>query len=678
MHFANPGFLWALSLLIVPVIIHLFKFRRYKQVYFPNIKFLKKLSEEQKSKRRLKDILILLSRMIVLAGLVIAFSQPYLGGKGQSAIGNAVAVYIDNSYSMENETEQGVLIDQARKKAEELAMAFQPSDRFQLITNDLEVRHQRWVDRRAFLEFLYEVELSPRVVKIDVIESRLHDMLLKNEGYKSWVFMISDFQKTSTDLEQIDVSGKDAIRLIPLVSNYRQNLFIDTVWFETPIRQTGVLETLNFSIINQSEKDLDEVPVRFEINGQLKTMANISVKAFNKTDTVIHFTSNENAGYQDAKLTLSDHPIVFDDEYYFSYELKNYIRVTEVYENEESKENYAVLFNDTLFQYERLPAKQIDFKILEKSDLIILNGLYQIPSGLASFINNWVKEGGGNLVVSPGSEFIENDYNDFLAAYGAKIMLPPDTQAIRVSKIEIRDALFAGVFKTIPEGHALPEIKKHYRVHWNTLDFQNLVVLPGDDFLLARKTYGDGKIYLFSVPLDTDWSNWPRHAMFVTTVLRIAEHSISTPLIEHKIGDRSKLEISISKNQNSDDKPYELKALDGTMAFMPSQQWSSGKLVLQTGNEVNNAGFYKLTNSDSTHASIAFNYSREESIMEFLTPDELNDWAGEHENVSVLETQNKTIKTNMIRDEKPLWKFFVLTALIFLIFEIVIIKVMKD
>lgn len=677
MHFANPGFLWALSLMVVPVIIHLFKFRRYKQVYFPNIKFLKKLSEEQKSKRRLKDILILISRMIVVAGLVLAFSQPYLGGKGQSAIGNAVSVYIDNSYSMENETEQGVLIDQARKKAEELAMAFQPSDRFQLITNDLEARHQRWVDRRAFLEFIYEVELSPRVVKMGNIESRQHDMLLKNEGYKSWVFLISDFQKTTADLEEISTSEKDAIRFIPLTSTYRQNLFIDTVWFETPIRQTGVLETLNFSIVNQSEKDLDEVPIRFEINGQLKTMANVSVKAFDRTDTLIHFTSNEEAGYQNARLVLNDHPIVFDDDYYFSYELKNYIRVAEVYENEDSKENYAVLFNDTLFRYNRLPVKQIDFQVLGESDLIILNGLYQIPSGLASFINNWVKEG-GHLIVSPPSEIIENDYNNFLSPYGANYSLPVDTQVVRVSKIEIRDALFAGVFKELPEGHALPEIKQHYIVDLQTLDFQKLLALPGDDFLLARKSFGDGKIYLFTVTLDREWSNWTRHALFVTTVLRIAEHSISTPLIEHKIGDPSKLEISLANKQNPDDKPYELKANDGTLAFMPTQYWLSGKLLLQAGNEVKNAGFYNLTNNDSAYASIAFNYSRDESIMEFLNSDELNEWAGEHENVRVLQTQNKTIKPNMIRDEKPLWKFFILTALIFLVFEIVIIKVMKN
>ena len=63
--------------------------------------------------------------------------------------------------------------------------------------------------------------------------------------------------------------------------------------------------------------------------------------------------------------------------------------------------------------------------------------------------------------------------------------------------------------------------------------------------------------------------------------------------------------------------------------------------------------------------------------MEFLSPDDLDAWVGEHEDASVLDVQNKIIRTNMVRDEKPLWKFFMLTALIFLIFEILIIKVMK-
>ena len=154
MHFANPSVLWALFLLIIPIIIHLFKFRRYKQVQFPSIRFLQKIDQDQKAKRRLKDILILISRLAALSALIFAFSIPFLGETKKVSKGNVVSIYIDNSFSMENESNQGKLLDLAKKKAEELALTFQPSDQFQLLTNDMETRHQRLVNRQAFLQFL--------------------------------------------------------------------------------------------------------------------------------------------------------------------------------------------------------------------------------------------------------------------------------------------------------------------------------------------------------------------------------------------------------------------------------------------------------------------------------------------------------------------------------------------
>ena len=43
MSFVYPAFLFAASLIAIPVIIHLFNFRRYKTVYFSNVQFLKEV-----------------------------------------------------------------------------------------------------------------------------------------------------------------------------------------------------------------------------------------------------------------------------------------------------------------------------------------------------------------------------------------------------------------------------------------------------------------------------------------------------------------------------------------------------------------------------------------------------------------------------------------------------------
>jgi hypothetical protein len=50
MQFLHPAFLFALGALAIPVIIHLFNFRRFKTVYFSNVSFLKEIKEETSSR----------------------------------------------------------------------------------------------------------------------------------------------------------------------------------------------------------------------------------------------------------------------------------------------------------------------------------------------------------------------------------------------------------------------------------------------------------------------------------------------------------------------------------------------------------------------------------------------------------------------------------------------------
>jgi hypothetical protein len=63
MHFLYPAFLFALISLAIPVIIHLFNFRKYHKVYFSNVQFLKEVKEQQASRRNLKERMILAARL---------------------------------------------------------------------------------------------------------------------------------------------------------------------------------------------------------------------------------------------------------------------------------------------------------------------------------------------------------------------------------------------------------------------------------------------------------------------------------------------------------------------------------------------------------------------------------------------------------------------------------------
>ena len=85
MNFVYPAFLYALSLIAIPIIIHLFNFRRYRTVYFTNVKFLKEIKEETAVQSRLKHWLVLISRILAIIFLVLAFAQPIIPLKESNA-----------------------------------------------------------------------------------------------------------------------------------------------------------------------------------------------------------------------------------------------------------------------------------------------------------------------------------------------------------------------------------------------------------------------------------------------------------------------------------------------------------------------------------------------------------------------------------------------------------------
>ena len=96
MQFLNAVFLWAGFAVLIPPVIHLFNFRRYKTVYFSDVRFLQNLKNITRKRSVLKQILLMVLRMAVIACLVITFSEPVIstGGlqNGQGLVKNAPPV----------------------------------------------------------------------------------------------------------------------------------------------------------------------------------------------------------------------------------------------------------------------------------------------------------------------------------------------------------------------------------------------------------------------------------------------------------------------------------------------------------------------------------------------------------------------------------------------------------
>jgi hypothetical protein len=77
MNFKHPEFLYFLFLLVIPILVHLFQLRRFKKEYFTNVQFLKELSIQTRKSSTIKKWLLLLTRLLLLIFLILAFAQPF-------------------------------------------------------------------------------------------------------------------------------------------------------------------------------------------------------------------------------------------------------------------------------------------------------------------------------------------------------------------------------------------------------------------------------------------------------------------------------------------------------------------------------------------------------------------------------------------------------------------------
>ncbi|WP_243663466.1 BatA domain-containing protein, partial [Rhodothermus marinus] len=118
MTFLNPLALLALAAAAIPVLIHLFHFRRPQRVAFSSLAFLKELQQTALQRLRIRQWLLLLLRTLALVCLVLAFARPVLRGPLASWAGGGTAtvvgLVVDNSPSMAVRDAGGAYFAQAR------------------------------------------------------------------------------------------------------------------------------------------------------------------------------------------------------------------------------------------------------------------------------------------------------------------------------------------------------------------------------------------------------------------------------------------------------------------------------------------------------------------------------------------------------------------------------------
>ncbi len=676
-----PEFLWALLAILIPIIIHLFNFRKFKKEYFSNVELLKEVKLETQNKSKLKHWLVLAMRILAITMLVLAFCQPYFPKKETTKqfTDKVVAIYLDNSLSMDTKSDETYLIDKAKDIALSLIESYAPTDEYLLLTNDVESIHQRLVSQEEIKEFVLQTQVSPQSKTIEEIYQREKDLLSNFKGDKQ-VYWISDFQKNSFDFTSIQPDNSLNVHLLPMLNKSEANLYIDSVHFYNPLRQIENEEEINLRLVNLSGEDIN-VKTTLKINNETKGIVNTSLNANSKKEEKVNFSIHQR-GNQFGELALEDYPnpnFILDDKFYFSYKVdqKTHILYLNNKQTDSTDAFVAVFSGDDNFDIEIKNLNTLDYSSLNHYSFIIINDLTSISSGLKEELKQYMLNG-GNVLVAPSEQIDINSYQNFIGEITTATINTIQNTSLKIDHLNLQHPIYDNVFDEIPKNIDLPIALAYYPVHFATRSHtQFLMTLQNGEPFLSITDLEKGKLYLLSSPMNKN--NFSQHALFVPTLLKIAELSTSNYPLYYTIGKDDF--IIIPKNDYQQGKLV-VKQNASDFEVIPELIKQNNGVSINLHNTIQQAGHYTLFYENSPILPLSFNYDRSESQFTYYNAEELhsaienNDLSASFDIIeSSFNPHTNQMEINL--DDNKYWKLFILGALLFLLLEIVIIRVYK-
>ncbi len=642
MQFKHPELLYFLFLLVIPILVHLFQLRKFKTEYFTNVKFLKELALQTRKSSKLKKYLLLATRMLLLAFIIIAFAQPFFKAKDSKNSTNELYIVLDNSFSMQAKGQKGELL----KRAVQDLLEHTPENvNFSLIT----CSDNYWnTDIKSIQKELQNLKYS-------AVPFQLEQLLAKIKAHKSAfnkdIVVITDAVGLQSNPVKNTKGDANLYFIIPEAEK-TDNIAIDSVY------------------VSQTLDNFYEISVKLETYGE--DFKDIPIALFNKkkliAKTVVNFeTKNKTINFTIPKedfhgyVSISDNSLEYDNTYFFSLSKPQKNNIICIGEPEKSG-FLSKIYTAEEFNYSNYSLQTLDYNLLDKQDAIVLNELKDIPQALQTTLKSFVEKG-GNLVVIPSSESSIPNMNTFLSNFGGIQFKVLGFSEKMVTKINFSHPLFRDVFEKKIENFQYPNTKTSFEIS-NSAP----IILGYSDqtsFLSAVQN-GISSVYIFAAPINKTNSNFQNSPIIVPTFYNMGQNAQKAGINTTVIGENKpfiiettlgKDEIVHVKNENE--------------SFIPVQQILNSKVKLTFNDNPKDAGNFSIFNNNQNIENISFNFNRTESDLSNINTDAISDY----KEISHVDSIFETLQAN--RSDNQLWKWFVILALLFVAIEVLIQKFVK-
>tara|TARA_R110002049_G_scaffold308704_1_gene513549 strand:- start:9691 stop:11613 length:1923 start_codon:yes stop_codon:yes gene_type:complete len=640
MQFKHPELLYALFLLLIPIIVHLFQLRKFQKETFTNVAFLKNVVMQTRKSSQLKKWLVLLTRLFLLTCLVFAFAQPFTAKSDAFNVKKETVIYLDNSFSMQAKGKQGALLKRA---VQDIINNVPENETVSILTNDAVFKNS---DIKTIKNDLLQLDYSANTLNYNAAYLKAKKLFKETVSLKNLVF-ISDFQQNETSF-QPETDSLIHIQAVQLKPETTNNIAIDSAY----ISETTATDIEVTAILKNNGNPIDNLPV--SLYNDTNLIAKTSVAIETEAKATFQWPLND---IINGKITIEDAQLPFDNTLFFNINKPSKINVLAI--NGADDDFLKRIYTEDEFNYTATALNQLNYAVLEQQHLIILNELNTIPNNLTSTLKSFTDQG-GLLLVIPSKEGASSSYNALFSQYNVSFNKLIETEK-NVTTINFSHPLYhSGVFEKQVKNFQYPKVNSYFSLNSNTSN-SALMYEDGNPFLLENKG-----AFILTAPLNTDNSNFKSSPLIVPTLYNIGKSSFQIPTLYYTIGNENSFDVGVQLQQDAI-----LSIVNNTVNLIPRQHYFNNKVAIKTDTEPNLAGIYAIKNKEETIQKISYNYNRNENRLLFQDLSNLKNISVGN---SITDTFN-TIKSSTKINE--LWKWFVIFALAFLIIELVILKYFK-
>ncbi len=652
MTFNNPVALWGLLLIAVPVIIHLFSFRKYKKVLFSNLAFLSEVKNQRQSSSTIKKLLVLACRILAIFLVVLAFAQPTWDNEVSTANQRALW-YLDNSLSMQQVDESGEPV------------LFQAVNSLQNQLDKSKYEEIRLINNSSLVGYSGEVEDMSDFQVFSSHSQSLHEILDKADLYSTnEVSIFSDFQKGVYDFTAMVQDTNSSFQLFHMIAKDQSNLYVDSVQVAGGVVASNE-HVLTIGISNAGNLEVDNAVLRLKKDGRQLITKTFSILPHGKQ--TLELLLEEGDIYGEYLIELTDVPVVFDNEFHFFIPTPAKAKVVLLDEGISESGDYIenVYDNKDYFHFSRENVASASVNSLLDADLVILSEIATIPEW---FIRQMGEINGKKLVIPARSI----DLNSYARMGEWNPSVYSNTYEQRINSKTLDHPFLSGVFTEKQTDRAvMPLVNPLYEVQGY---FEKVLKTNEDKPVLSRVGDGSDEFYFLSSPLGDDYGDFHKHALFVPIMYKLAFKK-EVGILYFRLG-REYFETSIDSVMSQ----AILKLSSGDDEFIPSYRLSTHGITVEIPPEMEQPGIYYLTNEKDTIGTFAFNYSTDESNILTYDEGQLQELVAAYPHISYHAVTSNVLEGSLSEledEEMPLWKYALILALIFILIESFLLRFLK-